>query len=301
MGRLLAAEIGLLTGFAAFLAFGGAALAQAAGARASMTLCGAESDGVRSFATGPIQRATKQAGLDLTIAVDPMVKVNLMKLAEGGCDAAIVQHDILLLYKAEHMSGQLMIAAPLYLFDRYLHVICRRETDIESVEDLLRGSERYRLLIGAAGSASNVTWTTLTKLESDYRNAETLPIGGEEALAVLTAGEEADCMVRMDGIGTAFMARVEAAAERLRLVPIDLFGLRDAEMVENSVYRAAVIPPETYVNLQARVATPAIETIVVGTMLIIDRSWARAHPAQHEALLRAVTEARQSLLDDAGS
>lgn len=301
MTRRLAAEIGLLAGFTALAAFGGSASAQDAGERATMVLCGAEADGVRNFAVGSIERATTEAGLDLTVAVEPRAKVNLMKLALGDCHAAIVQLDSLVLYKAEHMSGPLMIAAPLYLFDRYLHLICRRETGIETVEDLLRGPQRYEVLIGEAGSASEITWTTLTRLDMDYRRVETRQIGGLEALAALTAGEDADCMVRMDGIGTAFMDQVEAAADRLRLVPIDLFKLRDAEMVENRVYRAVVIPPDTYVNLQADSVEPAIETIAVGIMLITDRSWARAYPAQHEALIRAVTEARQSLLDGTGS
>ena len=303
MKRRLAREIGCAAAFATVAALhvaAGPAAAQSASEKAKMVLCGAEKDGVHSFTAGPIDQAAKEAGIAVTVAADPMSKVNLMKLAEGDCDAAIVQSDVLLLYKADHMSGRLTIAAPLHLFDKYLHLICRRGTGIETVDDLLRGQEPYTLLIGEAGSASQMTWKTLGKLEMDYRRVETRQVGGDEALAALLQGEDADCMVRMDGIGTAFMTQVEAAAAQLRLVPLDLFQLRDAEMIENSVYRAAVIPPESYANLQAGLAEPAVETMAVGTMLVTDRAWARAHPEQHEALTRATAEAWPSLLKAAG-
>ena len=299
----LAKEIGCAAAFAtATLVFvvAGSAAAESAGEKAKMVLCGAEKDGVHSFTAGPIDRAAKDAGIAVTVAADPMSKVNLMKLAEGDCDAAIVQIDALLLYKADHMAGRLMIAAPLHLFDKYLHLICRRGTGIKTVDDLLRDPDRYTLLIGEAGSASEMTWTALSKLESDYRQVGTRRVGGDEALAALLKGEGADCMLRMDGIGTAFMARIEAEATQLRLVPLDLFQLRDAEMIENRVYRSAIIPPDTYANLQAGLAEPAVETMAVGTMLVTDRAWARAHPEQHEALTRATAEAWPSLLKAVG-
>ena len=294
--RFLASAGGVLAVAAALAAAVGGAVAD----EPRTVLCGAEGDGVRALAAAVGGPSGGAAGLAVTPVESAGAKDSLMKLAGGDCDAAIVPLDMLMLYKADHMAGPLMIAAPLYLYDRYLHLVCRRESGIEAIDDLLRGAERRTLLVGDAGSASAITWTALTKLDREYRGVATREMGGAEALAALTAGEEADCLLRMDGIGSAFMARVEAAAARLRLVPIDLFKLRDAEMVENRVYRAVVIPPGTYAQLQAGLADPAVETLAVGTMLVADRAWARADPKRHEALMRAARDARQSLLDGAG-
>ena len=81
-----------------------------------------------------------------------------------------------------------------------------REAAAPGSEELTDG-QRRTLLVGDAGGASAITWTALTKLDREYRGVATREIGGAEALAALTAGEEADCLLRMDGIGSAFIVR----------------------------------------------------------------------------------------------
>jgi len=264
-----------------------------------MVLCGGAADGIRDLASAASGPSDGEGGLAVTIVESPHSKDNLMKLAGGDCDAAIVDVDMLMLYKADHMAGQLSVAAPLFLFDKHLHMVCRRESGIESIDDLLREPERYRLLSGAAGSSSEITWQALSKLDPDYARIATRTLGGSEALAALAVGNDADCMAVMDNVNSAFMAEVEAAGSALRLVAIDLWQLRDAEMVDNRVYRSAVIPPDAYANLQKGLDEPSVETIAVQTMLLVSRDWVRAHPTQHEALSRAAADARKKLSDGA--
>ncbi len=260
-----------------------------------LTLCNTqEADGSR-FIAERVKQSVKDASLRLEFLGTKGSMNNLKRMAERDCDAAIVQFDALMVYSMEGGVRRLVIAPPLLLFEELLHLICRRGSGFEDVGDMMNEPEGTVVLTGEPGSGSATTWRALSDLDEDLERIATRPLGGRQALEELLAGGPADCMATVVNPKAPFMRDADARGEDLRLVSFDLYELRDAELVENRIYRSAVIPEGTYANLQTGLEDPAVETLGVWATLVIAKAWAKANPKPYATLRKAVTEVKPLL------
>jgi TRAP transporter TAXI family solute receptor len=266
------ARLGLLVALclAAWLA---ASTAQAA----ELALCTARADG-NYFAAGEIIRSRINAerlkvGLRETAgSVD-----NLGKLARGECDAAIVQLDAYLVYQEANRWKRLELARPNYLYEEFVHLVCRRDAGIESIEDLANEDGKHEVLIGEPESGSAATWRYFTILDPVYAKTLTRTVGGAEALAALQKPGGASCMVYVSGLRSRFSDSVANAGDTLALVPVDDPDLDEARFAGERIYRFRKIPADTYPTLGAGTRKRDLETLTVGATLFVTQSWAEAN------------------------
>ena len=59
-------------------------------------------------------------------------------MAAKACDAGIAQIDAYLVYQDAHRNERLKVRSPHYLYDEFVHLVCRRNSGIESIQDLLK-------------------------------------------------------------------------------------------------------------------------------------------------------------------
>ena len=259
VGLRISAGFALAT--AMIVTFSAATSAEAQDAK--MALCSARQHDLYYVVAEYIGQSLRKPGLEVQVIETRGSLDNINRMVRGDCDAAIVQRDALMIHAMHDVSRRLKIAAPITLGDELLHLVCRRESGIEDVGNLLSNPERYTLLTGEPDSGSETTWRALTGLDRNYAAVGTRPLGGPEALAALAGGEAADCMMVVTARNAPFMIAVNERGDDLRLVPVDLFQFRDAELVENRIYRSAVIPAGTYKKLQAGFEPSKIETIAI--------------------------------------
>ena len=118
-----------------------------------MALCSARQGGVYYIAAEHIRQSMREPGLEIRVIETRVPLDNLNRMARGECDAAMAQRDALMVFALANVWMRLKIAVPIDLYDALLHLVCRHESDIDDVGDLLGDPERYTLLTGEPGAA----------------------------------------------------------------------------------------------------------------------------------------------------
>ncbi len=213
---------------------------------------------------------------------------SLGRLAAGDCDAALVQGDALFMKRMKAGPEHLMIAKPVHLYDRLLHLICHRDTAVGDIMDLLRAPRAQKVFVGAADSASRVTWQTLEALDRRLAAVPSEALAGEPALL---AGDDKGCLLRVAAPGRGDLPALDSQGGDLRLVPLDIWYLNAAEDMAAMVYKPAQVPAGSYANLQQDLAEPAVETFAVGVYLVARRDWAETDAAAFRQLRQAIEAA----------
>lgn len=177
---------------------------------------------------------------------------NFRQLADGNCDAAIVQSDAYGIFPATNPAAKLNVERVVPLYNEYAQLVCNVNAGINDVDDLIGKSSR--VLIGPNGSGTSVTWQTFGKQREDYLKVGTDPIGGTRAITRIVDGTDAACMIFVSGLGSGTMQEVDELGKgKLKLVPINDGVLDDVKDPKNqSVYTFADVPEGTYKNLQAQ-------------------------------------------------
>lgn len=262
-----------------------------------LTLCTASADG-NYYAAGEIIRSRANAErLDLALRETAGSVDNLERLADGTCDAAIVQLDAYLVYQEANRSNRLELARPNYLYEEFVHLVCRRDAGIDTIEDLAGGSAMHEVLIGEPDSGSAATWRYFTLLDPDYASTASRTVGGRAALMELEKPGGASCMVFVSGLRSEFSEAVDRAGDTLELVPVDDPDLDEARFAGERIYRFREIPGGTYRGLQPGGGGHALETLTVGATLFVTRRWASAHEDANQYLVELVLGARPLILE----
>ena len=220
---------------------------------------------------------------------------NIAKVADGSCDAAIVQSDAYFVYTGSHPDVQLTVERARDMYPEYGHLICNKS--ISELSDLKRGNT---VLVGSAGSGSSIMWEAIVKANPKYKDVATLPIGGIRGLGKVSDGIEAQCMLFVAGLKSQTMmsANEVAAASNgnLRLTYMRdkaLLAMKDAR--GRPIYEDAEIPDGTYPDGLQKPgwisSGKAVTTIKVQSILIDNVAYANANPSGLEAFLKAVTKA----------
>lgn len=271
-----------------------AALALPAAGAETLALCTARADGNYYAAGEAIRARTNPDRLQITLVETEGSVDNLERLARGACDAAIVQLDAYLVYQESHRGDRLALARPSYLYDEFVHLVCRRDAGIESIEDLAGGSGNS-ILIGEPDSGSAATWRYFTLLDPSYAPVAARTVGGMQALAEMREPGGPTCMMFVSGLRSPYSASVAETGARLRLVPIDDPDLDEARFAGERIYRFRDIPGDTYPALRGDGASRNLETLTVGATLFVTERWASDHPDAHALLGEAIQRAKPDI------
>lgn len=219
---------------------------------------------------------------------------NMQRMSRGECGAAIVQTDAYLVYQSRHKDRPVEVTRNRFLYAEFAHLVCRRDANVSSTEDLLANPGRHTVLAGAEGSGSALTWHAFTILDRRYGEVKTKNTGGEGALDSVLSGD-AQCLFFVSALGSEFAENVNRRGEDLRLVSISDDVLRSAKFGAVTLYELRQFPKGVYGNLDAGLSGEDVETLSVGATLVIDRHWAERFPNGPAALLGAVTGATPTI------
>jgi TRAP-type uncharacterized transport system substrate-binding protein len=264
---------------------------------ASLSLCTARADG-NYFAAGEVIRSrTNPDRLQIALIETAGSVDNLGRLARGECDAAIVQLDAYLVYQEANRSNRLELARPNYLYEEFVHLICRRDAGIDGIEDLASDSAKHAILTGEENSGSAATWRYFTVLDPSYAQVTRRSVGGMQALAALREPGGAACMIYVSGLRSKFSATIGEAGDSLRIVPVDDSDLDEARFAGDRIYTFRDIPAGTYPALEAGSRKRGLETLTVGATLFVTQRWAAENYDANSHLADAVRRARSAILE----
>ncbi len=255
-----------------------------------------------AFATGnyhasgqEIARQVKSSGIGVQLVETTGSMDNLEKMAAGECDAGIVQKDAYLLYQNLHRNERLDIRRPRHLYDEFVHLVCGRDSGIESIQDLSGGPGAHTLLVGPAQSGSAITWESFTLLDETYSGVKRHNSPQDRALQILRAGE-ASCLMFVSGLRSGYAADMDGSAGLLRLVAVDDDELDEAKFAGQRTYSFQDIPADTYAGLQAP-SGDAVKTLVVRAIFIVRSEWAKAFPDAFDLLIEGLARAKPVIRD----
>lgn len=232
--------------------------------------------------------------LAVTVAETSGSVDNMQRMSRGECGAAIVQNDAYLVYQSRHKDRPVEVTRNRFLYAEFTHLVCRRDAKVSSTADLVANPGRHKILVGAEESGSAITWHAFTLLDRRYGELDTNKVGGEEALSRVLNGD-AQCLFFVAALGSDYAENVNRQGTDLRLVPITDDAFRSARFGAQTLYEMRRFPAGVYGNLDAGLAESDVETLSVGTALVIDRHWAEKYPNGPAALLGAVTGATPTI------
>jgi len=259
-----------------------------------LSLCTARADG-NYFAAGEAIRSRLNAErLRLALIETAGSVENLKKLARGECDAAIVQLDAYLVYQEANRRKRLELTRPNYLYEEYVHLVCRRDAGVDSIEDLAGDGAKHTVMIGEPDSGSAATWRYFTLLDPTYESVATRTMGGMQALDALKNADSASCMLFVSGLHSPFSTAVDGAGDSLAIVPVDDPDLDEARFAGERIYRFRKIPAGSYPALESG---GDLQTLTVGATLFVTQRWAAEHYDGNAYLVEVILRAKPAILE----
>lgn len=254
-----------------------------------LRLCTGSPDG-NYFASGQeIQRQLARQGVEVELVETDGSMDNMQRMAGGECDSGFAQIDAYLHYQDLNRESRLKVEWPRHLYEEYVHLVCRRDTGIESVQQLAKPTGGYSLAVGDPGSGSSITWDTMTRLRPAYLAVETQAVGTDSAIQSVRDGNSS-CLLFVSGLRSDFLALIDASGEQLRLVSVDDQSFLDAKHFGRPIYQSGNIPKATYPNLQAPSGAP-VESLAVRAVMLISSTWAGNHAVAHDMLIEGIKRA----------
>lgn len=262
---------------------------QAWAAETTLRLCTGPVDGNYAAAGQEIRRQVARHSLDVRpIETDGSID-NMQRMAKNECDAGIAQIDAYLQYQARHPDARLQVEWPRHLYEEYLHLVCRRDTNTASIRDLPNLAAPSSLVVGAPGSGSAITWDSITRQSPDYLEVETVNGDNAAALKSVTDGA-ASCLMVVSGLSSDYLGRVEASGEQLRLLMVDDETIIEAKHFGKPIYAFRQIPKDTYPGLQGPTGAP-VQTLAVRAVVLISSAWASEHAVAYGTLVDGLERA----------
>jgi len=267
-----------------------------AAAAETLSLCTARPDGNYYAAGEAIRKQAHPDTLRIALLETEGSVENLALLARDECDAAIVQLDAYLVYQDAHRGDRLALARPSYLYEEFVHLVCQRDSGVDSIEDLA-GNPDHDILIGEPDSGSAATWRHFTLLDPSYAPVEAGAVGGMNAITEMRESDGPVCMMYVSGLRSEYSARVAELGKTVKLVPINDPDLDEARFAGERIYRFREIPADTYPSLQGNGTPRDVESLTVGATLFVTERWAAAHPEAHRHLIDAIERAKPAIAE----
>lgn len=263
------------------------AMSSSSAQEVDLRLCTASASG-NYYASGQeIARQVKLFGITVDLMETDGSMDNLKRMSANECDAGIVQIDAYLVYQEAHQDERLDIRRPQHLYDEFLHLVCRTDNGIDSIEDLVDQGESHTLLVGPPQSGGAITWQLFTLMDARYSEVKTGELGGKDALELLQDAQ-ASCLFFVSGLRSKYSSTVNQGGSQLKLVAIDDRDLGKAKFAGQPIYTFKDISAETYPNLQVG---GAVESLIVRAIFVINSTWADAFPSAFKILFEGVERA----------
>ncbi len=282
--------------FAMFLGVGWPAAAQ----ETTLNFCTGGKKG-NYFAAGKIIKKQLQGGdiKNFNVVSTKGSMDNLKRMAKGECDGGIVQADAYFVYSANKSNAALELERAGHIYDEYVHLICNRDSSIDSVGDLEDNPEKYTIAVGKAGGGSAVTWKAFGLEDDDYAKVKTLPIGGSRAIQKVADGSEIQCLFYVSGLRSKLLARAERESKYLQLVDVDDSDFNDTVDPRGSkVYSFSEIDNGVYSELQGTFGDT--DTVAVKAVVVVRIPWVEENEDAYDEFIDALAAARPHILERVG-
>ncbi|WP_033261950.1 TAXI family TRAP transporter solute-binding subunit [Amycolatopsis vancoresmycina] len=201
---------------------------------------------------------------------------NVAKVLAGQADVAFVAADV----AADRYRDNNGLAALARIHDDYLHLVVRRDSDIQSVGQLTG----RRIAIGSPASGVEYIADRLLDVANLTGSVTKVRYGLDESVTALLNGT-VDAFLWSGGLPTPKLAGYNSRSA-LRL--LDIGGLMPKMQAISPVYGTATIPASTYNQLLP------VTTLVVPNFLVVRPSMA---DDVAEALVRGLFDARPELAE----
>lgn len=254
--------------------------------------------------TGPVGLTYEKVGqeiqkqskgiLEVTLITTAGSQSNADNIANGVCDTAIVQSDILYVIRN---ASQLEVGPVFY--QEPFNLICNKNSGITRITD---ANSKTKFLIGANGGGTATTIQSFKKADPKrYENVPTEPIGGLRAAALVDEGSAAQCMALVAGLNSPLMKEINEnskATGNLRLIPADdkdLLNVKDSK--GRLIYTQFQIPSGIYAGgLQpSAFFGSSVNTVAVNAELVTSTKFIDDHEDDYSKFLRIVNTALPSI------
>ncbi|WP_027721584.1 TAXI family TRAP transporter solute-binding subunit [Maridesulfovibrio zosterae] len=237
---------------------------------------------------------SKASGIDVELLNTSGSWENLDLLVNGKVDAAMVQSDALMLYKALYPDVKL-VTEQTVIYPEAVQMIANRDSGIKSVKDI--NPDKHILYIGPKGSGTAMTWKAFCVLDSRYKKIPTRTAGYDQALQEVRENPYA-VMMFVSGLNSEFIHKANQLASSgtgLQLVTVDDWDFNDVSDSDgNDVYKFVEIPSGVYPALQKGwIFGHDIETIAVESVMVLKSDWIDRNGAETlDSLSSAIVEAK---------
>ncbi|MBF0284256.1 MAG: hypothetical protein HQL51_07340 [Magnetococcales bacterium] len=262
-----------------------------------LRLCTGQEGGTYFPVGNEIKRITGK--LDVVVVETQGSIENLVQMANGGCDAAIVQADALGYFEKANQGKMAPLERMDHLYDEYAHLICHKGAALEEITDMKRHPSQFAVAMEPEGSGSYLTWRVWGIHFPAYAKVEVKQVPFNEGLEMVGTGIEAQCLLYVGGINSQQM-RMADEDDRLRLIPINdpvFKGIKDP--FGHSAFQSTGFPEGIYGNLLA-LAAPKNQTVSVKAVLVINQDWIAAHNGGYQEFRTAVAKAKNGIRDVLG-
>ncbi|WP_330454284.1 MULTISPECIES: TAXI family TRAP transporter solute-binding subunit [unclassified Streptomyces] len=212
---------------------------------------------------------------------------NLARVAAGEADFTIATTDAVATYLRDRKPGYQRLRGCVRLYDDYIQLIVKRDSDIRSVADL-RGR---RVAVGQPGSGVKLVADRLMTAAGldPVHDVTPLPVGIDTMPRLLEEGK-LDAFFWSGGLPTTAVADLSERFS-IRLVPLEETLIKQLQSAGDSTryYRSAVMPADAYRNAQQGQAVP---TVAVANVLVTTD---RTDAAMTEAFTRTVIDSRDRI------
>ena len=269
----------------------------------SFRLCTADRNGnYHRFGEFVRNAATNSINVEILNTAGSME--NLEYLENDRCDGAYVQRNAFTAYADRNPAGSYdfeRIASPTL---EYAHMVCNRASGVDDVGDLIGKT----LLIGEAGSGTEVTWADFVGMDDHYAKVNTRNLGGLKGLNEVVMGE-ADCLLYVASLNTGIMKRANELGDQLVMVPVNDWDFNDRQYGGGKLFKGHLdqsgepvyvfrdLPSGQYSNIQDGLFSSAVETLSVPVDMVASLSWSERNGPAYEALVGAVLESQSSISD----
>ena len=252
---------------------------------AEMNFCTASKKGNYHFAGAEIAKQV-QGEVKMILVNTKGSLDNLKKIADGTCDAGVVQSDAWTVYNAENSGEALSLERAGVLFKEYAHLVCNEEMGIKSVKDL---DDNHTIFVGKLGSGSNTTWKGFVLQDKDrYGKIQTQPVSGVRALTKVIDGSEGQCFFYVASLNTGFMKKANTQGkDKLILANVDDWDFNDAKGPDGKEIYVFDEIEGAYGNL----AFWDKETLTVQALVVVSVDWIDANEDAYETFLDGMLSA----------
>lgn len=208
---------------------------------------------------------------------------NLERIESGECDMGIVQSDALYVWETEGNPFNFRVSKP--MFTEYVHMICRRDLGVDSIQEL---DENASIYAGEIGSGANVSIRGMIAADEEHGGSEftgfALRNEGGEAAAVFLADGDADCMIFTAAPGTTFMNTVERFSDDLVMITVEDKDFNDVVVEDSggnevSVWTPVTLPGDSYGDIMpgGLFGNSSVDTFGVQATLVFNEDWVQSN------------------------